>query len=128
MTWITAALIALGAVVGGFNTLYAAFASRIAELATLQTLGYSRPAIVFSLIQESLMAALLGALLACVVVIQFLDGWVLGFSIGTFTLRITPAVITAGLSTGLALGLFGALPPALRCLLPPLPVALRSAG
>lgn len=128
MTWVTAALIGLGAVVGGFNTLYAAFASRIAELATLQTLGYSRPAIVFSLIQEALMAAMLGALLACVLAIQLFDGWVVSFSMGTFTLRMTGVVIGAGLGTGLALGLLGALPPALRCLLAPLPVALRSAA
>jgi ABC-type lipoprotein release transport system permease subunit len=128
MTWITAALMGLGAVVGGFNTLYAAFGSRIAELATLQTLGYSRPAIVFSLIQEALMAAMLGALLACLLSIHLLDGWIVSFSMGTFTLQIDARVIQTGLITGLALGIFGALPPAVRCLAPPLPTALRSAA
>jgi len=128
MTWITAALIGVGAVVGGFNTLYAAFASRITELATLQTLGFSRPAILFSLTQEALMAGLLGALIACGIALWTLDGLVVAFSMGTFTLRMTPTVVFAGLGTGLGLGLLGAAPPALRCLLPPLPVALRSAA
>jgi ABC-type antimicrobial peptide transport system permease subunit len=128
MTWITAALIGVGAVVGGFNTLYAAFAARIAELATLQTLGFSRPAILMSLIQEALLASLLGALAACVLAISVFDGQVISFSMGTFALRMTPEVILAGLGTGMALGLLGAIPPALRCLLPPLPAALRSAA
>jgi len=128
MTWITAALIGVGAVVGGFNTLYAAFASRIAELATLQTLGFSRPAIVLSLIQEALLASLMGTLLAGLIATRVFDGQVVRFSMGTFVLHITAPVLTAGLVTGLLLGLLGAVPPALRCLLPPLPRALRSGG
>ena len=126
VVWVTASLIGIGAVVGGFNTLYAAFASRIAELATLQTLGFSRPAILFSLIQESLMSSLIGTLIAGVLATQFLEGLVVTFSMGTFTLSITPIVLTIGLVSGTALGLLGSLPPACRCLLPPLPVALRS--
>jgi len=51
MTWITAGLVAAGAVFGGLNTLYAAFASRIRELATLQAIGFTRRAILLSLIQ-----------------------------------------------------------------------------
>ena len=42
MAWITAALIAAGAVFGGLNTLYAAFAARIRELAALQAIGFRR--------------------------------------------------------------------------------------
>lgn len=128
MVWITTGLIAVGALVGGFNTLYAAFASRIAELATLQTLGFSRPAILLSLVQESLMASLLGTLLASLLVTGLLDGRVVTFSMGTFTLSATPAVLITGWISGLVLGLLGALPPACRCLLPSLPVALRSGG
>jgi ABC-type lipoprotein release transport system permease subunit len=126
MVWITAGLIAVGALVGGFNTLYAAFASRIAELATLQTLGFSRPVILLSLVQESLMASLLGTLLSSLLAIGLLDGRVITFSMGTFTLTATPTVLLTGLVSGLVLGLLGALPPACRCLLPPLPIALRS--
>jgi len=40
MTWITAGLIAAGALFGGINTLYAAFASRVREMATLQAIGF----------------------------------------------------------------------------------------
>jgi len=126
MTWITAGLIAAGAVFGGFNTLYAAFASRIRELATLQAIGYGRGAIFLSLVQESLIACLAGTLLASVAAIFLLDGRTIPFSIGAFTVSISPQVALAGLATGILLGILGAIPPAIRCLRPPLPKALRS--
>jgi len=127
MTWMTAFLIAAGALLGGLNTLYAAFSPRIREIATLQAIGYQRTVILFSLIQESTLAALCGAILAALSAVLLLDGVAVSFSIGTFVLRITPTVALAGLATGLGLGLIGAIPPGLRCLLPPVHDALRSA-
>jgi putative ABC transport system permease protein len=126
MTWLTAGLIAAGAVFGGFNLLYAAFASRIRELATLQAIGYSRTAVFVSLVQESMLATLSGTLVAAAVAIGFLEGQTVYFSIGTFFLQLTPGVILTGLLTGLLLGLLGSIPPAVRCLGAPLPSALRS--
>jgi len=126
MTWITAGLVAAGAIFGGLNTLYAAFASRIRELATLQAIGFSRRALLASLIQESLLACLTGTLLASILALVFLDGRTIPFSIGAFTISITPAVALSGLLTGFLLGILGTLPPAIRCLKPALPAALRS--
>lgn len=128
MTWITALLIATGAWLGGLNTLYAAFASRIREIATLQAIGYRPWAIFVSFVQESMLACLFGALLAAAGAIWLLDGLAVSFSIGSFILRLSPSVAVAGFATGVALGIVGAIPPALRCLLPPLPEALRAAG
>ncbi len=125
MTWITAGLIAAGALFGGVNTLYAAFASRVREMATLQSIGFGRGALLVSLVQESTLACLTGALLASVVAVVLLDGRTLPFSIGAFTLEVGPGVAITGIVTGLLLGLLGALPPAFRCLKPPLPTALR---
>ena len=125
MTWITAGLIAAGAIFGGVNTLYAAFASRVREMATLQSIGFGRGALLWSLVQESTLACLTGALLASVIAVALLDGRTIPFSIGAFTLEVGPGVAITGISTGLLLGLLGALPPAIRCLKPPLPTALR---
>ena len=125
MTWITAGLIAAGAIFGGVNTLYAAFASRVREMATLQSIGFGRGALLWSLVQESTLACLTGALLASVVAVVLLDGRTIPFSIGAFTLNVGPGVAITGIVTGLLLGLLGALPPAIRCLKPPLPTALR---
>ena len=126
MTWLTAALVAAGAVFGGLNTLYAAFASRIREMGTLQAVGYGRPALLLSLLQESVLATLTGTLLATVLAMLLLDGFTVPFSVGTFTLTLSPPVLLAGLISGLLLGLLGALPPAYRCLKPSLPKALSS--
>ena len=126
MTWLTAALVGAGAAFGGLNMLYAAFASRIRELATLQAIGFRRWAILLSLVQESLVATLLGVLLAAFLALTVLEGFTVPFSIGTFQLLMPPSVLGLGLLTGLAIGILGALPPAARCLSVPLPVALRS--
>ncbi|MCH1407748.1 MAG: ABC transporter permease [Verrucomicrobiales bacterium] len=126
MTWLTAVMVAAGAFFGGLNTLYAAFASRIRELATLQSIGFRRRSIFLSLVQESLLATLTGTLLAFVLALLIVDGMSVPFSIGTFRLTLTPTVILAGLSVGVALGTVGILPPAWRTLSPALPKALRS--
>ncbi len=126
MTWITAGLIAAGAVFGGMNTLYAAFASRVREMATLQAVGFGRGALLASLVQESTLACLTGALLASAAAMLLLDGRTVPFSIGAFILEVSPMVATTGIFTGLLLGLLGALPPAIRCLKPALTSALRS--
>ncbi|MEZ5326097.1 MAG: ABC transporter permease [Verrucomicrobiales bacterium] len=126
MTWVTAALVAAGAVFGGLNTLYAAFSSRIREMATLQAVGFKRPALLLSLLQESLLATMLGATIAAAFAMWVADGITVPFSIGTFVIDISPSVLSIGLAGGLVLAIVGALPPAWTCLRPKLPVALRS--
>lgn len=126
MAWLTAGLIGIGAVFGGLNMLYAAFASRIRELATLQAVGFRRRAILLSLVQESLLATLLGTLLASLLAVTLLEGITVPFSIGTFRLLLPVPVLGIGLLVGIALGTLGAIPPAFRCLGAPIPVALRT--
>ncbi len=125
MTWLTVGLVAAGAILGGLNTLHAAFASRVREMATLQAIGYSRVALLRTILEESMMGTLTGALVALALGLWLADGVVVPFSIGAFTLEITPQVLAVGIGTGIALGLVGALPPAWACLRPPLREALR---
>lgn len=126
VAWITAALIAVGGLFGGLNTMYAAFASRVRELGTLQSLGFRRGAIITSLVQESSLATAAGALGACAVGVWLLDGVGVRFSAGAFELVVDTTVVLIGLASGIALGLIGALPPAWRCLRMPIPTALKS--
>tara|TARA_R100000027_G_scaffold67481_1_gene66449 strand:+ start:6262 stop:7347 length:1086 start_codon:yes stop_codon:yes gene_type:complete len=126
MTWLTALLIAAGAIFGGINMLYAAFASRIRELATLQAIGFSRPAIFISLVEESLLATLLGTLVAAFVMVFLLEGQTVNFSMGAFQMILSGPTALAGLLTGLLLGVLGSIPPAIRCLGSTLATALRS--
>lgn len=127
MVWATAALIALGGILGGLNTMYAAFASRVREIGTLQSLGFSRSAILLSLVQESTLAACAGAVLASVLGLLLLDGLTVQFSMGAFGLILDTGVLLTGLLCGLALGLIGAIPAAVRCLRMPITEALKAA-
>jgi len=126
VVWITAGLIGLGGLFGGLNTMYAAFASRVRELGTLQSLGFRRLAIVLSLVQESILATASGSLIACLAAVLLLDGLAVRFSMSVFGLVIDPFVLGLGLAAGLALGLLGALPPAWRCLRLAIPTALKA--
>ncbi len=126
MIMITAVLIALGGLLGGLNTMYAAFAARVREVGMLQALGYTRRAIVINLSEESVFAAACGALIGCAVGLLLLDGLAVKFSMGAFALRMDAPVVFAGLVGGLTVGLVGAIPPAVRCLRLPIAEALKS--
>ena len=126
MVWTTAILIATGGLLGGLNTMYAAFASRVREIGSLQAIGYPRYAIVASLVQESVLATAAGALLAAAIGFVLLDGLTVRFSMGVFGLVIDSSVLLLALAAGLFLGVIGALPPAYRCLRLPIAEALKA--
>lgn len=127
VVWTTAILIAIGGLLGGLNTMYAAFASRVREVGTLQAMGFSRRTIVKSLTQESLLAALTGTAVALLIGLALLDGITVQFSMGAFGLLIDAHAALLGIAAGLIVGLLGALPPAIRCLRMPITEALKSA-
>lgn len=126
MVWVTAALIAVGGLFGGLNIMYAAFASRVRELGTLQVCGFRRGAILLSLLQESVLTCAFGALIASAIALFLLDGVAVRFSLGVFGLRVDPFVLTIGLGAALLLGLVGAIPPAWRCLRLDIAAALKA--
>lgn len=126
VAYATAGLIALGGLFGGLNTMYAAFASRVRELGMLQCLGFRRSAIVVSLVLEASLATASGAVIAAGVALGLLDGLAVQFSMGAFGLKIDAPVLASGLIAGLLLGVIGAIPPAIRCLRPPIPETLKS--
>jgi putative ABC transport system permease protein len=122
----SAGLVALGALLGGLNTMYGAFASRIRELAMLQVLGFGRAAIVVSMSQEALVASMAGALAAAALAAAFLDGIAVHFSMGTFALRVDERTVAVGLAAGLVTGIAGCVAPAVRCLRMQIPSALKA--
>lgn len=126
MVVITCLLVALGGILGGLNSTYAAFASRVREVGTLQTLGYTRGAVMLSLVQESTLISSIGALIACTLALGVLDGLAVQFSMGTFALSIGAGVLATGVGAGLLLGVIGAVVPSIRCLRLPVPDALRA--
>lgn len=126
MVIVTAVLIASGGILGGLNTMYAAFAARVREVGMLQSLGFTRGAIVLNLAEESVFASACGALIASAVGLALLDGVAVRFSMGAFALTLDAPVMLAGVAAGLVVGLVGAIPPAVRCLRLPITEALKS--
>lgn len=126
MIIVTAALIAMGGVLGGLNTMYAAFAARVREVGMLQALGFARRAIVLNLVEESVFAAACGGVIGAAIGLFVLDGLAIRFSMGAFAITLDAPVIAIGLVGGLMVGLVGAIPPAVRCLRLPITEALKS--
>ena len=122
----TAVLIASGGVLGGLNTMYAAFAARVREVGMLQALGFTRLAIIINLAEESVFAAACGALIGVTLGWLLLDGLAVRFSMGAFALSLDAPVLLAGVGGGLLVGLIGAIPPAVRCLRLPINQALKA--
>lgn len=126
MILVTASLIAMGGLFGGLNTMYAAFAARVREVGMLQSLGFTRAAVVVNLTEESLFASACGTVIACVIGLALLHGMSIKFSMGAFTITLDAPVLLVGIVAGLGVGLIGAIPPAVRCLRLPIAEGLKS--
>jgi ABC-type lipoprotein release transport system permease subunit len=120
----------IGAVIGAMNTMNAIVAARTREIATLRALGFSRRAILFSFVLESVLLALVGGVIGCLLAVPMH-----GFSTGTgqtqsfseiaFAFRITSKVIVSGLVFAVVMGALGGLLPALRAAKLPIARAFR---
>lgn len=127
---LVAVIMAVGAVFGAMNTMYAVVAARTREIGTLRAIGFSRRSILFSFLVESVTLALLGGALGCLIALPMN-----GFSTGTgqtqsfseiaFAFRITRDLVAAGLVFAVVMGAVGGLLPALRASRLPIASALR---
>ena len=95
-------------------------------MATLQTLGFGRLAIVISLVQEGLLLGMAGAVTATLIAMVFVHGLAVRFTMGAFQLDIDSVAILVGCGTGMMLGVIGALPPAWRVLRLPIAEGLKA--
>ncbi|MDD7984904.1 FtsX-like permease family protein [Lentisphaera marina] len=120
MAWLTALLIASGALFGGLNTFYAAVESRKKELATLQAIGFQRSKLFLSLYGESLLIHLAAYLFAIASAIYFFPMVNINFGSTFFSLGITHIQIFFGLALAIVLAFVVIILPGWHCLHPPL--------
>ena len=78
-----------------------------------------------SLIQESLLTSSAGTLLGSLLGMVLINGRAVKFSMGVFQLVVDYRVLLLGVAAGLIMGTLGAIPPAWRCLRPPINEALK---
>ncbi len=123
-------IMAIGAIFGALNTMFAAVASRSREIATLRAIGFRNVPVVISVMLETMLLALLGGLIGGLVAWLLFNNYqasTLGanFSQVVFRFRVTPALLWNGLKWALAIGFVGGLFPALRAARLPVSSALR---
>lgn len=112
-------IMAVGAVFGAVNTMYAAVAARAPEIAVLLTLGFQPRSILASFLAESGLIALVGGIVGCLLalpvngIVTSTTNWA-SFSEIAFSFRITPALLLSGLIFAVVMGLVGGFFPAWR--------------
>lgn len=112
-------IMAVGAVFGAINTMYAAISSRAPEIGVLMTLGFKPWTVLVSFLAESAFIALIGGILGCMFalplnnIVTSTTNWS-SFSEIAFSFRVTPMLLLIGVLFALVMGVIGGFFPALR--------------
>lgn len=119
-------ILAIGALLGCFNTMYDAVESRTREIATLRAMGYGSFAVAGSVILEACVLSVLGSLTGALIAWALYDGVQGGLQEGLFKLIVSPAMFGMAISWALAAAFLGGLLPSLRAARLPVADALRA--
>jgi ABC-type antimicrobial peptide transport system permease subunit len=126
LAWLVVVLVSGAGVFAGLNTMYGSVVGRVRELASLQTIGFARRAVLVSLIQEGFVLAAAASLLAAFIALLLINNAAVRFTMGAFALRIDQMAVLIGCGVGLLLGVIGAIPPAIRALRLPVVEGLKA--
>lgn len=126
-----AIIMAVGAVFGALNSMYAAVADRRKEIATLRAIGFNPFAVLFAVLFEALLLAFAGGVLGAALAWLLFNGYgvsTLGSSYTQvmFQLQVAPELIVTGITWALLVGLIGGILPALRAARQPIVEGLRA--
>ena len=124
-------IMAVGAMFGALNTMFAAVQARAREIATLRAIGFAGLPVVVAILLETMLLALAGGVLGGALAWLLFNGYAASTmaagSVGklSFELHVTAEVLWQGLKWALAIGFVGGLFPAVRAATMPVTVALR---
>ncbi len=130
VAYLVSITMAVGAVFGAVNTMYAAVQARTPEIAVLLTLGFRPFSLLISFLTESAVIALVGGLVGCVLVLP-INGLVTSttnwasFSEVAFAFRVTPRLLLEGLVFAVVMGIVGGFFPARRAAKVPVVQGIR---
>jgi putative ABC transport system permease protein len=125
-----ATIMAIGAIFGALNSMYAAVATRAREIATLRAIGFRSPPVIVSVMLETMLLALIGGLLGAFVAWLLFNNYTVStlganFSQVVFQFSVSLALLWTGVKWALAIGFVGGLLPAVRAARLPVTTALR---
>jgi putative ABC transport system permease protein len=124
-------IMAIGAMFGALNTMFAAVAARAREIATLRAIGFPGLPVVVAVMLETMLLALIGGVVGGLLAYAIFNGYgastMAAGSVGklSFELRVSPELLWTGLKWALAIGFIGGLFPAMRAARLPVTTALR---
>jgi ABC-type lipoprotein release transport system permease subunit len=130
LAYVITSIMAVGAVFGAVNTMYAAVATRAPEVGVLLTLGFRPWHVTVSFLLESAFIATIGAVVGCVLalpvngIVASTTNWASFSEIG-FSFRVTPGLLLSGMIFGVLMGVLGGFFPALRAARMPVVQAIR---
>ncbi|HMK87565.1 MAG TPA: ABC transporter permease [Steroidobacteraceae bacterium] len=127
-----AIIMAIGAMFGALNSMYAAVDARSLEIATLRAIGFGAFPVLLSVMTEALVLSLLGGIIGAALAWWFFNGHTVNtlggaFAQIVFQVTVTRTLIVTGLVWACTIGLLGGLFPALRSARLSVAAALRAA-
>jgi len=128
---VVGAIMAVGAVFGALNTMFAAVATRAREIATLRAIGFPGLPVVVAVMLETMLLAAIGGVIGGAIAYLLFNGHAASTmaagSVGklSFELRVSGQLLWEGLKWALAIGFIGGLFPAVRAASVPVTTALR---
>jgi putative ABC transport system permease protein len=125
-------IMAVGAVFGAANAMFASVGARTREIATLLVLGFRPASVMLSFVIESVIVALIGGAIGCLLALP-INGLTTSttnfqsFSEVAFSFRVTPPLLAAGMVVAAVMGVLGGLLPAFAAARQSLAASLRKA-
>jgi putative ABC transport system permease protein len=128
---VVGSIMAIGAIFGALNCMFAAVAARAREIATLRAIGFRGLPVVVAVMLETMLLALLGGLIGGLLAWLVFNGYSAStLAAGTvgklsFELKVSAELLWVGLLWALTIGFIGGLFPAVRAARLPVTTALR---
>ena len=107
-------IMAVGAIIGALNTMYAAVSARRREIGTLRAIGFGATPVVISVLVEAILLAAAGAMLGGALAWLVFDGVPRTIGGGVIHLRVSGGLLLSALMFGGAIGFLGGVFPAAR--------------
>jgi len=124
--YVVGTVMAIGALFGCVNTMYAAISTRSREIATLRALGYGAFPVAVSVMLEAVLLSVTGALIGAAIAWFLYDGKLDLFGNVVFHLSVSPHQIELGVIWAIVVALLGGLLPSVRAARLPVVDALRA--
>ena len=126
-----AVIMAIGAMFGALNSMYAAVDARRLEIATLRAIGFGALPVLVSVMIEALALSMVGGMLGAALAWWFFNGHTVAtlggaFAQIVFQVTVTTSLMVLGLVWACCIGVLGGLFPALRSARLPVAEALRA--